>query len=132
MRSGVYLKAAASGEPVRIVHRLDRGTSGVMLFPKDRRSAARLSTQFKEGRIEKRYLALVAGEPLDNEWLLDAPIAKVGSARYGVATPGKEAQTEFRVVARAGGGGVGRGPAPHWPHPSDSRASRPLPVADCW
>jgi RluA family pseudouridine synthase len=100
---GVYLKSGASGEPVRIVHRLDRGTSGVMLFPKNRASAARLSLQLKEGRVEKRYLALVIGVPPAEEWFVDQPIAKVGSARYGVARPGKEAQTGFRVVAHGDG-----------------------------
>ena len=100
---GVYLKCAASGEPVRIIHRLDRGTSGVMLFPKNRAAAARLSLQLKEGRVEKRYLALVSGTPPEGEWLVDQPIAKVGSARYGVARPGKEAQTGFKVVAQGDG-----------------------------
>lgn len=100
---GVYLKCAGSGEPVRIVHRLDRGTSGVMLFPKNRQAAAWLSRLLKEGRMEKRYLALVTGDPPAGEWLVDQPIAKVGSARYGVATPGKEARTVLRVVARGDG-----------------------------
>jgi RluA family pseudouridine synthase len=100
---GVYLKCSASGEPVRIIHRLDRGTSGVMLFPKNRVAAARLSLLLKEGRVEKRYLALVTGNPPNGEWLVDQPIAKVGSARYGVARPGKEAQTGFTVVARGDG-----------------------------
>lgn len=100
---GVYLKCAANNEPVRIIHRLDRGTSGVMLFPKNRSAAARLSQLLKEGRVEKRYLALVSGSPPAGEWLVDQPIAKVGSARYGVARPGKEAQTGFRVVAQGDG-----------------------------
>jgi RluA family pseudouridine synthase len=96
---GAYLKENGSEEPVRIVHRLDRGTSGVMLFPKNRRAAARLSSLLKDGLVEKRYLALVTGEMEAREWVVDAPIAKVGVSRYGVATPGKEARTEFRVLA---------------------------------
>jgi RluA family pseudouridine synthase len=96
---GVYLKSQGIDEPVRIVHRLDRGTSGLMLFPKNRKSAARLSRQLHEGEIEKRYLALVTGVPPQGEWLVNAPIAKIAPSRYGVATPGKEAQTEFRIVA---------------------------------
>lgn len=96
---GIYLKSQGIEEPVRIVHRLDRGTSGLMLFPKNRKSAARLSSQLHDGEIEKRYLALVKGMPPQGEWLVNAPIAKIAPSRYGVATPGKEAQTEFRVVA---------------------------------
>ena len=100
---GVYLKEEGIEEPVRIVHRLDRGTSGVMLFPKNRRAAARLSALLKDGLMEKRYLALVTGKPEAEEWTVDAPIAKVGTSRYGVATPGKEAQTEFRILAEGEG-----------------------------
>lgn len=100
---GVYLKEKGIEEPVRIVHRLDRGTSGVMLFPKNRQTAARLSALLKEGLMEKRYLALASGEPEERRWIVDAPIAKIGSARYGVAAPGKEARTEFTVLAAAGG-----------------------------
>lgn len=95
---GVYMKEKGIDEPVRIVHRLDRGTSGVMLFPKNRPTAARLSALLKEGLVEKRYLALVSGEPGSEEWVVDEPIAKIAPARYGVATPGKEARTEFRVL----------------------------------
>ena len=99
---GAYLRENGSEEPVRIVHRLDRGTSGVMLFPKNRRAAARLSSLLKDGYMEKRYLALVTGEVGEREWFVDAPIAKVGVSRYGVATPGKEARTEFRILAAEG------------------------------
>lgn len=99
---GVYLKGEGSREPVRIIHRLDRGTSGVMLFPKNRRAAARLSGLLKEGLVEKRYLALVTGTAPAEEWFVDAPIAKVGTSRYGVAVPGKDARTEFRVIDSAG------------------------------
>lgn len=100
---GVCLKAQGIDGPVRIVHRLDRGTSGVMLFPKSREAAAMLSGQLKEGTVGKVYLALVGGTPQQERWEVDAPIAKVASSRYGVATPGKEARTGFRVLARGEG-----------------------------
>jgi len=51
------------GQPVHPVHRLDRGTSGVLLFALDRESARALSADFAEGRIEKSYLAVVRGWP---------------------------------------------------------------------
>lgn len=100
---GVCLKAQGIDGPVRIVHRLDRGTSGVMLFPKNREAAARLSGQLKEGTIGKLYLALVGGTLQSECWEVDAPIAKVGTSRYGVASPGKEARTAFRVMAAGEG-----------------------------
>lgn len=100
---GVYLKGQGIDGPVRIVHRLDRGTSGVMLFPKSRTAAALLSKRFREGEVEKVYLALARGEAPALEWIVDAPIAKVGPARYGAVRPGKEAKTEFRVAAQGKG-----------------------------
>ncbi len=98
-----YLKGRGSREPARVVHRLDRGTSGVMIFPKNRRFAAYLSRLLKEGKMEKTYLALVIGIPSSREWEIDAPIAKIASSRYGVAVPGKEARTRFRVLAEGTG-----------------------------
>lgn len=90
-------------EPVRIVHRLDRGTSGLMLFPKHRQAAAYLSELFKQGTIQKRYLALVTGIPATSEWEVDAPIGKVGTSRYGVMEEGRTARTLFRCLAAADG-----------------------------
>ena len=97
-----YFKAQGNSEPARVVHRLDRGTSGTMLFPKNRQGAARLSKQFQDGLVDKLYLALVAGCPEQERWTVDAPIGKVASARYGVIEGGKASQTEFRTVATSG------------------------------
>lgn len=94
-----YFKAQGSSEPARVVHRLDRGTSGVMIFPKSRPAAARLSKQFQNGQVEKMYLALVSGTPEKERWILNAPIGKVASARYGIVEGGKPAVTEFQMVA---------------------------------
>ena len=100
----LYLRAIGSREPARVIHRLDRGTSGVMIFPKTKRAAAHISAQLKEGRVEKVYWAIVAANPESDQWEVNAPIAKVGSARYGVATPGRQALTRFTVIARGSGG----------------------------
>ncbi|MFZ4856558.1 MAG: RluA family pseudouridine synthase [Desulfuromonadaceae bacterium] len=97
-----YFKTQGSNEPARVVHRLDRGTSGAMLFPKHRPAAARFSKQFQDGQIEKLYLALVSGRPQEEKWIVDAPIGKIASARYGVVEGGKASVTEFRTVASSG------------------------------
>lgn len=94
-----YFKSQGSNEPARVVHRLDRGTSGAMLFPKNKPAAAWLSKQFQDGLVEKRYLALVNGTPDKENWVVDAPIGKVGSARYGIVEEGKQAITDFKLVA---------------------------------
>jgi RluA family pseudouridine synthase len=97
-----YFKAQGNSEPARVVHRLDRGTSGAMLFPKNRPAAAWLSKQFQDGQVEKLYLALVSGRPEEEWWVVDAPIGKIASARYGVVEGGKASVTEFRTVASSG------------------------------
>lgn len=97
-----YFRSQGSAEPARVVHRLDRGTSGVMLFPKHKQGAARLSASFEKGLIDKLYLALVSGCPEQERWTVDAPIGKVASARYGVVPGGKASRTEFRLLSTAG------------------------------
>lgn len=99
----MYLKTCGSSEPARVIHRLDRGTSGVMFFPKNKRSATYISLLLKEGKVEKVYWALVPGDPEEDVWEVDAPIAKIGKFRYGVALPGKNARTSFRVLQRGKG-----------------------------
>jgi RluA family pseudouridine synthase len=99
----VYFRSLGIGEPARVIHRLDRGTSGVMFFPKAGRPATHISYLLKTGAVEKVYWALIATDPDLEEWTVDAPIAKLNKFRYGVAFPGKESRTRFRVIARGAG-----------------------------
>jgi tRNA pseudouridine65 synthase len=84
----------AIGEHVHPVHRLDRGTSGALLFARSREAAATLCKAFEEGTVEKRYLALVRGTP-PAAGLIDHPIPK---AEDGPKVP---AQTRFRLILRS-------------------------------
>ncbi|HEY6837858.1 MAG TPA: RluA family pseudouridine synthase [Geobacteraceae bacterium] len=95
----LYLRSLGLKEDARVIHRLDRGTSGVMFFPKHKQAATHISWQLKNGGVEKVYWALVAAVPDEESWRVDAPIAKVSKFRYGVALPGKPATTLFRVLA---------------------------------
>ncbi len=97
---GCYLRLQGVQEEARIVHRLDRGTSGVIFFPKHKMAATRIAGKFKAGQIEKVYWAVVAGNPTDDAWKVDAPIGKLNKFRYGVMRPGKDSVTGFRVIAR--------------------------------
>jgi tRNA pseudouridine65 synthase len=84
----------ALGQHVHPLHRLDRGTSGALLFARTREVAAELSKAFEEGRVEKRYLALVRGTPPD-AGVIDHPIPrKEGGPRV-------PALTRFRRIARS-------------------------------
>ena len=98
-----YLKSQGVKEPVRVIHRLDSGTSGVMFFPKNKPAATHVSAMLKDGKVEKLYWALVAGNPDEDEWPVDACIARMGKFRYGVASAGMEAHTLFRVLVRVSG-----------------------------
>jgi RluA family pseudouridine synthase len=94
-----YFRKNGINEPARVVHRLDRGTSGVMLFPKHKKAAAWLSSRFHDGQMGKTYLALVDGRPELDSWSVDGPIGKIGTARYGIMAEGRSALTDFRLLA---------------------------------
>lgn len=65
------------GQYVYPVHRLDRATSGALIFALDKDAAAQLQAQFAEGRVKKTYLALVRGH-LDQPGCIDHPLRKEG------------------------------------------------------
>ena len=88
------VRDALGGKHVHPLHRLDRGTSGALIFARDAVSAAFLSKAFEEHRIEKTYLALVRGEP-PAEGLIDYAIPKAEDG------PRVEARTRFRKIARS-------------------------------
>src|SRR5512136_1095393 len=98
-----YLKSSGVNEPARVIHRLDLGTSGVMFFPKSKPAATHISALLKAGKVEKLYWALVAGNPEEETWTVDAPIDRLSKFRYGVASTGRAARTGFRIVARGNG-----------------------------
>lgn len=99
---GQYLKEEGSLEPARVIHRLDRGTSGVMFFPKTKAAATFIADRLKNGEVEKVYWAVVTDLPEEEAWSVDAPIGKLNKFRYGVMLPGKPSLTGFRVLATAG------------------------------
>jgi RluA family pseudouridine synthase len=98
-----YFRKQGSLEPCRVIHRLDRGTSGAMLFPKHKCAAAWLSARFHDNLVGKCYWALVAGRPEQDAWVVDGAIGKVGSARYGIMAGGRTAVTEFSLLASSDG-----------------------------
>lgn len=89
---------AERGEPLWTVHRLDKGTSGVLLFARSAEAAAALGEAFREGRVKKRYRALVRGWPAD-EGEIDHPLAR-DPERPSAGQPLLPASTRFRTLAR--------------------------------
>lgn len=82
-----------------MVHRLDKNTSGVMIWAKNPETMRYLMKQFKERQVEKEYLALVHGmlEPKEGEIALPLGRARQ-SMRFGVVVGGKMSQTRFEVL----------------------------------
>ena len=74
------------GRRVYPVHRLDRGTSGALLFALDPEIARRLQEAFAAGGVEKRYLALVRGIPPE-EGVIDHPLPRQGDRPDALRVP---------------------------------------------
>jgi len=87
--------------PLWVVHRLDRGTSGVLVFARTAAAHRALNLQFERGEPRKTYLALVVGLP-PAELRVAAPIAAARKGRMKTVAPGdprgKPAVTAFRLV----------------------------------
>ena len=89
-----------------IVHRLDRGTSGLLVVAKDDATHRALVRQFASRTVEKEYLALVHGSPGRRSGEIDAPIGRdpLRRQRMSVRAPrGREAKTSWSVVERFDG-----------------------------
>jgi 23S rRNA pseudouridine955/2504/2580 synthase len=98
---------ASEDEPrPRLVHRLDKDTSGVLLVARTPGSAAFFSRRFSGRSARKVYWALVVGVPEVSEGLIDAPIAKQpgtgGEKMHVDEEAGQPAKTRYRVLDRAG------------------------------
>ena len=87
---------------LRLVHRLDKETSGVLLMAKDLPSQRHMSNQFQNNLIQKEYLAIVFGKPDTDEGEIDAPIAPHPASRdrMCVTKHGKPARTLWKVERR--------------------------------
>lgn len=107
-------------ERPRLVHRLDRDTSGVLVLGKTPAAAAKLAGAFAKRRAQKIYWAIVAGFPKPGEGVLDLPLAKKGVGDREMMVPAdpkderaESAETEFVTIARAGPRAVWMA---LWPH----------------
>jgi RluA family pseudouridine synthase len=83
-----------------IVHRLDRGTSGVIVFARTAEAHRELSRQFEERLVTKRYLALVQGHVEGRSGEINQPLREFGSGRVGVDPTGRDAITRWRLRER--------------------------------
>ncbi|HLZ22842.1 MAG TPA: RluA family pseudouridine synthase [Ktedonobacterales bacterium] len=98
-------QAARGARRPWLLHRLDRDTSGVVLFAKTEPARRALVRQFERHLIRKRYLALTAGIPAADAGLIEAPLARdpADRRRTVVASGRQAATTRYRVWAAHGG-----------------------------
>ncbi len=99
--------AAREGQrtAVLLIHRLDRLTTGVLVFARQHEAARALARTWAAGRADKRYLTVVRGDPGEAQRTLSGAIAADPNVagRFRVARGGRPARTEFRRLATAGG-----------------------------
>lgn len=83
-----------------IVHRLDKGTSGVLVIAKNAASFGKLKEQFMTRTTEKVYLALAHGKIVPSEGEINAPVGRLPFNRmhFGVIAGGREAVTRYKVI----------------------------------
>ncbi len=98
--TGVLLSDAGPAERQGVVHRLDVGTSGLMVLAKSHGAYVDLKAQFKQRTVEKIYHALVQGHPDPTEGTIDAPIGRHPHADYkwAVTAAGKPSVTHYRLL----------------------------------
>ncbi|MDJ0361011.1 RluA family pseudouridine synthase [Rhodococcus sp. H29-C3] len=98
--AGYRISTSGSHERQGIVHRLDVGTSGVMMVATSERAYTVLKRAFKERTISKRYHALVQGHPDPSSGTIDAPIGRHGSNdwKFAVRADGKASVTHYDTI----------------------------------
>ncbi|WP_432494224.1 RluA family pseudouridine synthase [Kineococcus auxinigenes] len=100
--AGAGYRIATSGAAERqgVVHRLDVGTSGLMVVAKSEQAYSALKRAFKERTVEKVYHALVQGHPDPLRGTIDAPIGRHpgGAYKFAVTAEGKPSVTHYEVL----------------------------------
>lgn len=96
------LRAARPGDTLELAHRLDRDTSGVLVFARRRAALLELQTLIRDGQITKQYLALLCGHPKRAKFDVNVPLRKStlqgGERMVRVDDDGKPSLTSFRVI----------------------------------
>ncbi|WKX69819.1 RluA family pseudouridine synthase [Streptomyces sp. XD-27] len=98
--AGYRISTSGAAERQGIVHRLDVGTSGLMVVAKSERAYTLLKQQFRERTVDKRYHALVQGHPDPLSGTIDAPIGRhpTHDYKWAVTSEGKPSVTHYDLV----------------------------------
>jgi len=100
LAAGYRISTSGAAERQGIVHRLDAGTSGLMVVAKSEHAYTVMKRAFKERTVEKVYHALVQGHPEPTSGTIDAPIGRHPSRDYkfAVVADGRPSVTHYEVL----------------------------------
>jgi 23S rRNA pseudouridine1911/1915/1917 synthase len=98
--AGFRIATSGAAERQGVVHRLDVGTSGLMVVAKSERAYSVLKQAFRERTVDKRYAALVQGHPDPTTGTIDAPIDRhpVHDYKWAVVAGGRPSITHYETV----------------------------------
>jgi len=100
LATGHAIASSGAAERQGIVHRLDAGTSGLMVVAKSEPAYSALKRALREREVDKRYHALVQGHPDPLRGTVDAPIGRhpAGDGRFAVITGGRPSVTHYDTI----------------------------------
>lgn len=90
-----------NSEKPKLVHRIDKDTSGILVLARNRQAADTMTKAFRERDLDKTYLALVRGCPEKLFGEINMPLEKVGE-KMQIVNDGKKAVTQYNVIDKAG------------------------------
>lgn len=98
-----FLSQAYRPEKLRLAHRLDANTTGLVVLARKHSAARVLQPQFAEGKVRKKYWLKVHGSPPAEQFTCDQPIAAEpgASGSRDIDADGLAARTDFRVIGKA-------------------------------
>jgi 23S rRNA pseudouridine1911/1915/1917 synthase len=98
--AGELLSRSGAAERQGVVHRLDVGTTGLMVLAKSEPAYTELKQAFRDHRVDKRYVALVQGHPDPLAGTIDAPIGRhpVHEHRFAVVSTGRPSITHYATT----------------------------------
>ena len=100
LAAGHTVATSGAAERQGIVHRLDAGTTGVMVVAKSERAYSTLKQAFRDRTVDKRYHALVQGHPDPLRGTIDAPIGRhpSGDGRFAIVSDGRPSVTHYDTL----------------------------------
>jgi RluA family pseudouridine synthase len=85
---------------LRVVHRLDRDTSGVLIFAKTKKACEKIAEEFRQRRTDKTYHAVIVGIPKEKSGIITFPLKKVDERIVVAKSGGLSAETHWKLIKK--------------------------------